>query len=117
MGFGAFSFKHNRKLFHKDDMKINNKKRNLIRYKYYKTDTLYADNNFYFIAHNETRCRINRIKQKHGINQRWALLVHIREDGTETYHKWARSKKDSNHIFMFIWADMLAEDSFPLAER
>lgn len=97
-------------------MKLNNKKRNLIRYKYYRTDTLYADNNFYFIAHNETRCRINRIKQKHGINQRWALMVHVKEDGTNVYHKWAKSFKGEKHVYMVRWFDTMALKGFPIAE-
>jgi len=98
-------------------MKINNKKRNLIRYKYYRTDTLYADNDFYFVSYFDSRCRANHIKQKHGINQRWALLVHTREDGTNVYHKWAKSVKGDKHIFMVRWFDTLADNRFPLAER
>lgn len=97
-------------------MKINNKKRNLIRYKYYKTDTLYADNNFYFITYNDSRCKVNQIKQKHGINQRWALMVHIKEDGTEVYHKWSRTLGTERHIYMAKWFDTMAVKDFPIAE-
>ena len=100
-------------------MKINNKKRNLIRYKYYKTktDTFYADDNYYYhITYNDSRCKVNQIKQKHGINQRWALMVHTREDGTEVYHKWAKSFKGDKHIFMVRWFDTMALKDFPIAE-
>jgi len=44
-------------------------------------------------------------------------MVHTREDGTNVYHKWAKSVKGDKHIFMVRWFDTLADNRFPLAER
>ena len=78
-------------------MKITNKKRNLIKYAnsvrvttLHKGVSFFADNRLVINVVDDRRVETNIIKRKHGIPQRWAVLMVISEDGERRYLKWAK---------------------------
>lgn len=96
-------------------MRITNKKRRIKRPLASKPNVLFADNNVVTIMrYRDERRDINCIKQKHGINQRWGLLMHIREDGDVRYYKMSKMGK---HFFRGTFVDEIADRKFFLEEK
>lgn len=98
-------------------MKINNKKRNLLKYRYCVRDTsepkfYYADDRAYFVLIPYHRQKANQIKQKFGIGQRWGVLFKKNKDGTVDVYKWARHKG----YYVSNYIEALATIPFCLAE-
>ena len=98
-------------------MKINNKRRNLLKYRYCRRFTsepqfFYADDKYFFILIDDRRRKANCIKQKLGISQRWGLMVRVKETENSEFYKWARTKGS----FLAYFHDELANKPFPLAE-
>lgn len=70
--------------------------------------TMWADGNPYVtLRASDNRRRINALKCKYGIPQRYALYVHVKKDGSKEYGRFAKDKKK---FYLVVKNDMLIDE-------
>ena len=89
--------------YHKEKgkkMKFNNKKRGMPKRKFI-DETVYADSIYttYITSDRmaDFRVKINVLKRRHGIPQRWALCIVFKADHTIKYYKCAKTDRATHN--------------------